>query len=170
MTDEVDRFSEMLEGYADRSRELVAAWAPFLNDLSTRLEAGPYGPDEATADFPAVARLTVESIVALGAEAFDAASIMTVSFDEKETVGGLMLAKASTTRTLTVKDDLKSVSGETLPKNHVTIDPDHLAPQETTFALSADGTGVKARTYDGWVVATDPNGVSSEVPVTVTIG
>lgn len=170
MTDEVDRFSEVLDGYADRSRELIAAWAPFLNDLSARLGAGPYGADDAAADFPAVAKLAVESMVALGAEAFDAMSILTLGFDEKETVGGLMLAKASTTRTLTVKEDLKSVTGETLPKSHVTIEPDHLAPQETEFTLSADTNGVKARTYDGWVVATDPVGAISEVPVTVTIG
>jgi len=170
LTDEVDRFSEMLESYADRSRELVTAWTPYLDDLSTRLAAGPYGIDDAAADFPAVAKLTVESMVALGGEAFDVLSILTLGIDEKETVGGLMLAKASTTRTLTVKDDLTSITGETLPKNHVTVDPDHLAPQETEFTLSADVHGVKARTYDGWVVATDPSGATSEVAVTVTIG
>jgi hypothetical protein len=168
--DAVDRFSEVLEGYAERARGLVTAWTPFLDDLATRLGAGPYGTDDAAADFPAAAKLAVESMTGLAAEAFDAVSIVTLGFSETATVGGLKFAKAPTVRALTAKADFTSVTGETLPKSHLTIVPDQLAPNETEFALVADGDGVKARTYDGWVVATDPKGATSETRATVTIG
>jgi hypothetical protein len=82
----------------------------------------------------------------------------------------LKFSKAPTVRTLTAKADFKSVTGETLPTSHITFEPDHLEPDETECELRADGNGIKARTYDGWVVATDPNGGTSEAPATVTIG
>jgi len=55
-----------------------------------------------------------------------------------------------------------SVTGEVLPKGRITFVPDdHLAPGETEFALEVNGNGVKARTYDGWIVATGANGVDA---------
>jgi hypothetical protein len=168
--DEVDRFSEVLDGYSELTEELLAAWTPFLSDLSTKLGAGPYGADEAAADFPTAAKLTLQSMIAVGSEAIDAISVMTLGFGETATVDHSKFAKAPTVRSLAVKADLQSVSGETLPKGDVTIHPDQLPPNETDFTLHADGDGIKARTYDGWVVATDPDGVTSEVSVTVTFG
>ena len=168
--DPVSRFGEVLDGYSDLVDELQASWAQFLNGISTKLAAGPYGPDDAAADFPAAVQLALESMIAVGSEAFDALSIMTSSFSEKTTEGGLVLAKSNLARALTVKADFVSVTGEVLPKDQITISPDQLPPGETQFALEVNTDGVKARTYDGWVVATPANGKADEVRKTVTIG
>ena len=168
--DEVDRVSEVLDGYSELTKELLAGWTPFLSNLSTKLGAGPYGVDEAAADFPAAAKLTVDSMIAIGSEAIDALSVLTDPFSDETTEDGV-LAKANTARVLTVEADFVSVTGEVLPKSRITFEPDPLPPGETEFALKVNDIGLKARTYDGWVVATNPNG-DADPPVrqTVTIG
>lgn len=168
--DELTRLTEVLEGYAELAAELATNWASFLHDLSTKAGTGAYGPDEAAADFPAAARLALTSLMAIGSEAVDALAIMTSDFSEETTEGGLTLPAAKTSRTLAVKADFTSVTGKVLPKDRITIVPNHLAPGETQFALEVDGDGLKARTYDGWVVATDADGAEVEVKETVTIG
>jgi hypothetical protein len=111
-------------------------------------------------------------LILIGSEAIDALSILTSDFSEETTVGGYGTdpAKAATTRTLSVKDDLKSVSGQVLPKEKVDLQPDTLAPSHTQFVIDVDGDGLKARTYDGHVVATDETGDSEDIFVSVTIG
>lgn len=167
--DEVDRFSEVLQGYSELTKDLLADWTPFLSDLSTKLGAAPYGPNEAAADFPAAAKLAIDSVIAIGSEAFDALAVLTSSFSEEATEKGV-LAKAKTDRVLTAEADFVSVTGEVLAKSRITFEPDHLPPGETEFVLKVDGDGVKARTYDGWVVATASNGHADRVQETVTIG
>ena len=63
-----------------------------------------------------------------------------------------------------------SVSGQKLPKARVKPVPDTLPPQVTAFDLDIDGDGIKARTYDGVIVATDTSGTVEEIKVSVTVG
>ena len=82
--------------------------------------------------------------------------------------------KAGSTRTLVLKDDLKSFTGEKLLKNRVKIKPDPLSSSDTQFTLEVNGDGVKARTYDGYVVVTTATAGApadvDEIFVSVTIG
>jgi len=169
---DVPRFSEVLEGYQDLASHLLESWTPFISGVSAKVEAGTYDSDEAANDFPTVAKLITDSLMAIGSEAIDALAILTSDFSEETTVGGYATdpAKAATTRTLSVKDDLKSVSGQVLPKERVNLEPDTLAPSHTQFVIDVDGDGLKARTYDGHVVATDEVGGSEEIFVSVTVG
>jgi hypothetical protein len=166
---EVDRFSEVLDGYSELTNELLAAWTAFLTGLSTTLGAGSYGPAEAASDFPAAAKLAVDSMIAIASEAVDAVSILTSSFSEEATEDGVF-AKANTDRILTPEADFVSVTGEVLAKSRITFHPAQLPAGKTDFELKVDGDGVKARTYDGWVVATDSEGHADRVPETVTVG
>jgi hypothetical protein len=168
----VPRFSEVFEGYVDLANQLLGSWTPFVSGVSAKVDAGTYDADEAAADFPTVAKLVTDSLILIGSEAIDALSILTSDFSEETTVGGYGTdpAKAATTRTLSVKDDLKSVSGQVLPKEKVDLQPDTLAPSHTQFVIDVDGDGLKARTYDGHVVATDETGDSEDIFVSVTIG
>lgn len=168
----VPRFDEVVEGYALLADELLDSWTPFLTTIAAKVNAGTYDPDAATADFPKLAKLVAGSVIGIGLEAFDALAILTSDFSEEKKISGYRTdpAKAATTRTLTVKDDLTSVTGMTLPKSRVTIVPAQLAPSTTQFVLDVDGDGLKARTYDGYVLATDTAGGVEEIFVSVTIG
>jgi hypothetical protein len=166
------RFSEVFEGYVVLANQLLGSWTPFVSGVAAKVDAGTYDSDEAAQDFPTVAKLITDSLMLIGSEAIDALAILTSDFSEETTVSGFGTdpAKAATTRTLSVKSDLKSVSGQVLPKAKVDLKPDTLAPTFTQFVLDVDGDGLKARTYDGYVVATDETGSTEEVFVSVTIG
>ncbi|MFL6088583.1 MAG: hypothetical protein ACJ71Z_00380 [Aeromicrobium sp.] len=170
--DAVRRFSEVLEGYLDLGSQLLNTWTPYVEDVSTKVDAGTYQAADAANDAPKVAKLVAESWTWIGAEAIDAVAILTGNFSEKEVVIGYQtdLKKAAKMRTLALKGNLKSVTGLELPAASVTVAPATLAPNVTAFTLSFDGDGFKARTYDGHVVATDEDGVMEEVFVSVTIG
>lgn len=169
---EVSRVGEVLEGYAVLVNQLAADWTPYVNTVSTAVGSGTYDADNAAADFPQLAKLVADSLIAIGSEMVDAYAILTSDFSEQSLVAGLGTdpAKAATTRILTVKGDLVSVSGQTLPHQRVTPVPATLAPTHTQFDLDVDGDGIKARTYDGFIIATDTAGAQEEIPVTVTIG
>lgn len=169
---EVPQVSEALEGYAVLAQQLVADWTPYLTEVSAKLGSGTYGPDDAGDDFSALAKLIADSLFAIGSEAMDALAILTSDFSEESTIGGFGTdpSKAGTVRTLTVKGDLVSVSGQVLPKGRVTPVPNSLVPPATQFVLDVNGDGMKARTYDGVVLSTDAAGAVQEIPVSVMVG
>lgn len=168
---DVDRFGEVFEGYLELAKDLLASWTPFVTSVSAK--AGTYSSADASADFPAGVKLVADSLMDIGSEAIDALAILTGDFSEEvEVVGYTDPAKSGAARTLALKDDLKSASGETLRKELVRIRPAAhvLGPNETEFILKVNGDGLKARTYDGIVVATDNAVVVDEIFVSVTIG
>lgn len=163
---------EVAQGYDVLAEQLLKDWSPYLTAVSAKAAAGTYQAADAEADFSAGFALAVKSMMAIGSEALDAVSIMTSTFSEQEHVGGYHTGQvhAGTVRTLTVKADLVSVSGQKLPKARVKPVPETLAPNLTGFDLDVNGDGMKARTYDGVVVATDASGGVEEIKVSVTIG
>ena len=169
---DVPRFSEAFEGYTDLASELLKDWTPLLTAMSTKVGDNGYTPEQAAEDFAAFAKLVTQSLALVGSESLDALSILTSGFSEEIKVGDLSTGSidASTTRTLAPKGDFVSVTGEVLPKARIKVVPDMLAPNETEFALDVDGTGLKARTYDGFVVATDEAGGTYDYPESVTVG
>lgn len=163
---------EALEGYGVMVGSLVADWTPYLTALSAKVSADTYGPDDAKAEFPALAKLVADSMIRIGSEAVDALEILTSDFDETSAVAYAVgkTLKVSGTVTLTLTDDLKSVTGEVLPRSKVTIVPATAVVPDLDFTLEVDGNGLKARTYDGYVRATDANGVVEDFFVSRTIG
>jgi len=169
---DVPRFSEAFEGYTDLASELLKNWTPFVTSVSAKVGDRAYTPEQAGEDFAAFAKLATQSLALVASEGLDALSVLTSGFSEELEVGDLSTGSvdASTTRTLTPKGDFLSVTGEVLPKSRIKVVPDTLAPNETKFVLDVDGTGLKARTYDGFVVATDEAGGTYDHPESVTIG
>jgi hypothetical protein len=169
---DVPRFSEALEGFGELATALVKQWTPFLTSVSAKVGAGPYTSNDAAVDFPAFAKLVTDSVIAIGSEGLDAVSILTGDFSEQFTIGALSTGSFSvdSVRTLAPKAAFKSVSGAELPTSHIIVDPATLAPHVTDFSLQVTVTGVKARTYDGSIVATDEKGDTKEFPMTVMVG
>jgi predicted phage tail protein len=169
---DVDRLTEVIEGYAVLAGVLLKKWSPFLTVVSAKAAAGSYQATDAKSDFPTAAKLVAETMMAFGSEAVDALSIATSSFSEQMSTSEYTSnpAHAGTTRTVLVKADLVSATGKTLPKARVKPVPDTLAPTLTTFALDVDCDGMKARTYDGVIVVTDVAGDVEEILVSVTVG
>lgn len=169
---EYPQIGEVIEGYAELAQDLLASWAPYLTSVSAKVGANTYGPADASADFSAWAKLVADSVFRIGSEALDALSILSSDFDEKGAVGVYDVdpQKAIVARTLALKGDLKSVTGKVLPKDRIELVPDTLVPPSTQFELVVDETGMKARTYDGYVLATDAAGAVEEIPVSWTVG
>lgn len=165
---------EALEGYAVMFQALIDDWTPYLDGLSTKVSSGTYGPDDVTAEFPALVKLVAESMIRVGSEAADALAILNSDFDETTEVeydveGAL---KVTGEVTLALTGDLKSVSGEILPQAYVKVVPATAVAPHLDFVLEVDGTGegFKARTYDGYVRATDASGAVEDFFVSRTIG
>lgn len=171
MTDDL-HLDKVVKGYGVLADQLLKTWSPYLTAVSTKVSAGNYQPAQAEADFSTGFALAMKSMLAIGSEALDAISIMTSTFSELEHVSGYHAdaAHAGTARTLAVKADLVSASGQALPKARVKPVPSTLAPNATSFDLDVNGDGLKARTYDGLVVATDASGAVEEIQISVTIG
>jgi hypothetical protein len=172
------RFGEAFEGWVERVNELLNEWTPFITSVSAKIDAGTYDADAVSADFPTVAKLVSDSLIGLGAEAVDAVAILTADTSEVEQVTYILGAgKAGSTRALALKGDLASVTGPVLPKGRVKIKPDTLSSSDTRFTLEVNGDGLKARTYDGYVVVTTATAATANAPadvdeilVSVTIG
>jgi hypothetical protein len=171
MSDDV-HFDKVMKGYGVLTSQLVTDWSPYVTKVATKLSGGNYQAADAETDFAEGFKLAMESLMAFGFEALDAVSIMTSTYSELEHIHGYHAdpAHAGTARTLAVKADLVSFSGETLPKARVTTTPATLAPKDIAFDLDVNGDGMKARTYEGVVVATDASGGIEEIKVSVTIG
>ena len=169
---DVPRISEALEGYGDLASDLEKKWTPFLKQVAVRANDGVYTQTDAEADFPAFAKVVADSLFLTAAQAVRALSILTGDFSTTQTVDATAVDDATTTRKLSVADDFVSVTKEVLPKSRLTMVPDTLAPGEKAFKLVIQEDGMKARTFDGVVVATvtDPSGGTFEYPQTVTIG
>lgn len=169
---EVPRLTEAFEGYVVLAEELLAGWTPVATDVATKIGSGSYDPDDLAADFSRVAKLLADAWMAIGSEAVDAISILTSSFSEQTSVDGYGTdpQKAGGERTLTIEADLVSKSGKVLPASQVIPVPTTLPPHHTRFRLDVNGAGMKARTYDGHVVATDEDGNADAIFVSVTIG
>jgi hypothetical protein len=170
-------FDEAWEGYVGRVNELLDEWTPFISTVSDKVDAGTYDANAVSADFPTAVKLVAQSLIGLGAEALDSLASLSSDFSEEELVLGYATdkAKAGAKRTLAVKADLNSVTGEVLPMDRVKPVPTELDPGITTFELDVDGDGMKARTYDGYIVATSPAippapADIEEIPISVTIG
>ena len=166
--DDVSRIREVVEGYLDLGTQLLKTWTPFVNDVAAKVDTGTFDAADAADDFPTAANLVAHSWMLIGSEAIDALAVLTKSFGEDEAVVGYRTTLAGAT--LAVKGDLESVTKQTLQASRVTVRPAKLAPNDTMFTLEVDGDGLKARTYDGCVVATAENGDTEEVFVSVTIG
>lgn len=171
MSDDL-HLGEVVEGYAVLATELLKEWSPMVSALSTKVAAGNYQLDDAAADFSAGVKLVASSLFAIGSEAMDAVTVMTSSYSEQRLISGYGTdpTRASTVRSLMVKADLESITGRTLPKERVKPVPATLAVGATDFDLAVNGDGMKARTYDGIIVATDASGGVEEIKVSVTIG
>jgi hypothetical protein len=169
---DVDRLGEVIEGYAELAGVLLNKWSPYVTAMSAKAAAGNYQAADVKADFPTVAKLVAETLLAFGSEAFDALSIATMSFSEQMSTTEYTSnpANAGESRTVAVKADLVSATGKTLPKERVKPTPDTLAPTQTKFTLDVDCDGMKARTYDGVIVVADGHGDTEEILVSVTVG
>lgn len=169
---DVPRISEALEGFGDLVSDLEKKWTPFMKQVAVRADDGGYSQSDAEADFPSFVKVVADSLFLAVAQAVRALSILTGDFSTTQTVDATAVDDATTTRKLAVTDDFVSVTTEVLPKSRVTVVPDTLAPGEKAYKLVIDEDGMKARTYDGVVVATvmDPSGGTFEYPQTVTIG
>lgn len=168
---ESPQIGEVIEGYAELAQDLLASWTPYLTGLTAKVGANQYGPDDAKADFSVLAKLVTDSMFRIGSEALDALSILSDDFDETGAIDVFDLPqKVTGHRTLTLKGDLKSVTGKILPKDRIVLVPDTLVPPATQFSMVVDETGMKARTYDGYVLATAATGAVEEIPVSWTVG
>lgn len=170
---ESPQLGEVLEGYLETAQELLADWTPYVTGVSAKLSAGSYGQPEAAADFPAFAKLVAESAFKAGGQLVRTMAVLGSDFSTTSTEGGYVIEaqKVAVELTLSLKGDLKSVTGQVLPADRVTIVPATLVPPATDFALVVDAQGIKARTYDGFVVAKNPAGaVVQTIPVSRTVG
>lgn len=171
MSDDL-HLGEVMEGYTVLVGELLKEWSPWVTAVATKMATGTYQQADVEADFPAGVKLVASSLFAIGSEAVDAVTVMTSTYDEQRLISGFGTdpGRATAVRSLVVKADLESVTGRTLPKERVKAVPATLAVGVTEFDLAVNGYGMKARTYDGIIVATDASGGVEEVKVSVTIG
>jgi hypothetical protein len=170
--DEFKRAGEVIEGWAEATTDLIADWTGYSAALATKLGSGSYGQEEGSADLSIGLRLLTSSAMRMTIEALETWSILTGDFDETLDTGQFATdpLKATGPRSLTVVKDLESVTGAKLPATRVTPVPSTLNTGATVFTLHVDGSGMKARIYDGEVIATDQAGGTEAVPVSVTIG
>ncbi|HJR90039.1 MAG TPA: hypothetical protein VJ782_07800 [Aeromicrobium sp.] len=174
---DVPQASEAFEGWVVLANELLGRWTQLASGIAAQIDAGTYDDQAAAAEFPKAAKLGTDSLFLIGSEAVDAISILTSDFSEQTKVTGYGTDPklAGTTRTLAWKDDLVSVTGEELPQVKARLAPAILPPGQTQFTVEVDGSGLKARTYDGYVVATSAATAAAsasveEIFVSVTIG
>ncbi|MDQ2648443.1 MAG: hypothetical protein M3Z03_02680 [Actinomycetota bacterium] len=168
--DGLSRTGEALEGWGQAAQELVAEWTSYASKLTTKTESGSYAAEDGSADFATGLQLVVSSFMKLGVEALDSISILTEEVDPDEDSGVFLTSPSGQVRTLAIPNDLVSVTGTTLPAAKVTLHPATLKAGEQVFRLEVATKGVKARIYDGEVVATATDGSTETIAVKVTIG
>jgi hypothetical protein len=164
-----DAVAELIDDCSETAKELTRKWSHLASDVFTKLDAGTYKADSATADLAAALALAIESGARLTWEAFDALSILTGGTDHPRTLVSEEYSTGLRGAALTLTRVPRSLRGLTLPEGAVLIEPPQLGPTETKFRLRIDATGCRAGFYEGIVEASTPDGRKEDLSVHIIV-
>jgi hypothetical protein len=149
--------NDAVQGYTTLASSLFERWSALATKTATKVDAGNYDAASWAEDVTAGVTLATEAGYLWVAEAFQAAATLAgvegggsiVTSQPFEAPAGASLELAGPL--------VKGPGLEQLPVSAVTIEPEHLGPDQTEFTLTVDATGYCGATYVGKVNAyTDP--------------
>ena len=159
-----NRVGLAVDGYLQLAEYLVEQWRDRATQLAQQIESRDVSPDTMVKTAQDWMTMAFQSVALVVNEAFDASEAMRGSEDKPhvvvsatfDTSGG---NAAHAVRTLELDGPLVADLGhDAIPASAVTMRPDSLAPQQTSFELVVDGTGHPALGYSGHVIVRDAQG------------
>ncbi len=162
-------FNLAIDGYIQLAEYLVEQWRDRAGDLAAQIESRNLNPDAMMKTAQDWMTMAFQSVALVVNEAFDAGEAMRGSEDHRHVVVSPPFATnsggtaAHGVRTLELAGPLIADLGhDAIPVSAVTLRPDSLPPQQTTFELVVDGTGHPALGYSGHVSVLDAKGEQIE--------
>lgn len=159
-------WAEVMEGYADTTKELIHKWSDYASHVAKHLDSG-YDADRASADLGTAVSLAIETGARLTWEAVDAFATFVDAPNRAVYVESEQFSTRYKGAKLTLKD-LKDRAGDTLPAARAAVIPPQLGPDDSTFKIRANIAGCPAGIYRGNVSASTAN-QAEEVPVLIKV-
>jgi hypothetical protein len=156
---------EVIEGYAETTKDLVKKWRDYASGVARNLETG-YSANRASADLGTAVSLAIETGARLSWEVFDAMAAISDAPNRPHRVESEEFFAPKGAK-LTLKGDLTNRPGNTLAASRVTVIPSQLASEDSRFKLSADAAGCPAGVYRGTVLASTSGAPPEEVEVQI---
>lgn len=158
-----------IDGYVQLAEYLVGQWQQVATDLADQIESRTIDPNAMMKTAKDWMVTGVQSVALVVNEAFDAGAGMSGAQDKPHVVVSQPFdANAAGTaahgvRTLELAGPLVADLGhDSIPVSAITLRPDTLQPQQTTFELVVNGTGHAALGYSGRVSVVDAGGKQME--------
>jgi hypothetical protein len=167
-------FGEAVEGWVQLGEWWLDSWSKHVTKIATKVDSGTYTASDATTDLVACALLAGETVLLVGNEVLDAATVLTGKQDQPVIVTSPEFAttlKLGASRTLSLVGPLTNplVPGH-IPEAAVTFLPGTvLAANVTRFHLEVVATGLAGVGYMGTVRVCDTATTALIETVTVVV-
>jgi hypothetical protein len=159
-----------VDGYIQLAEYLVGQWQQLATDLAQQVESRTIDPNAMMKTAKNFMATGVQSVALVVNEAFDAGAAMSGAQNKPHVVVSTPFDTNGTgtaalgVRTLAVAGPLVADLGQdSIPASAVTLRPDTLQPQQTSFELVVNGTGHAALGYSGRVNVVDTHANAIEV-------
>jgi hypothetical protein len=159
-----------IDGYVQLAEYLVGQWQQLATDLAEQVQSRTIDPNAMMKTAKNWMATGAQSVALVVNEAFDAGAAMSGAADKPHVVVSTPFdtngagTAAHGARTLELAGPLVADLGhDSIPASAVTLRPDTLQPQQTSFELVVNGTGHAALGYSGRVNVVDAQGTQMEV-------
>jgi hypothetical protein len=161
---------EAVEGWVQLGEWWLDSWSKHLGKIATKVDGGNYTSADATTDLVECASLAGETVLLLGNQVIEAAAVLTMVGPEPLETEPFQTKKLTSVRTLKLDGPLTCpLVADQIPAAAVTIDPDELKSNETSFRLRFDPTGFAGVAYFGTVGVYEKGTTNRVHEVTVVV-
>ena len=167
-------FGEAVEGWVQLGEWWLDSWSKHVSKIATKVDSGTYTASDATTDLVDCARLAGETVLLIGNEVVDSATVLTGKQDEPvilKTPEFATTLKLGASRTLSLDGPLTNpLVPDQIPAAAVTFLPGNvLSANVTRFRLQVVATGFAGVAYIGTVGVSDTATMTRIEAVTVVV-
>jgi hypothetical protein len=166
-------FGEAVEGWVQLGEWWLDSWSKHVSKIATKIDSGTYTASDATTDLVDCAYLAGETVLLIGNEMVDAATVLTGKQDKPVILTTPEFAtthKLGSSRTLSLDGALTNpLVPDQIPAAAVRFLPGSLAANVTRFRLEVVATGFAGVGYIGTVSVCDTATMALIETVTVVV-
>jgi hypothetical protein len=168
-------FGEAVEGWVQLGEWWLDSWSKHLGKIATKVDSGTYTGSDATTDLVECASLAGETVLLLGNQLVEAATVLSGKQDQPvildtPTPGFATTLKLGASRTLALDGPLTNpLVNDQILAAAVTFIPNVLSANERHFRLHVVATGLAGVGYIGTVAVCDTATMARIETVTVVV-
>ena len=164
-------FAQLIKAYGDLAKWWTDSMSTHWADMSTRIQAGSYGVEDAASDAAYCVALNTLGLLGAANETMEATGVLVYQPGATVTKApGRATAPSTSNRGLHIYGDFAAlVGGGKIPKTDISPVPSILPAGQVDFQVSANTSGHYASSYSGYVQVGDLAAAPDTEVVAVTL-